>query len=43
MKFWHYGVICLILIWCEVIFMRQFSKPNELQVQPKLCQGRAWS
>ena len=24
-------------------FMGQFSKPNLLQVQPNLCQGRTWS
>ena len=39
----HYGVIFLILLCCEVIFMGQFSKLNRLQVQPRLCQGRAWS
>ena len=43
LNFGHYGVICLILLCCEVIFMGQFSKPNQLQVQPKLCQGRARS
>ena len=42
-NFGHYGVICLILLCCEVIFMGQFSKPNQHQVQPKLCQDRAWS
>ena len=41
--FGHYCVICLILPCCEVIFMGQFSKTNRLQVQPRLCQGRAWS
>ena len=43
MNLGHYGVICLILLCFEVIFMGQFSKPNRLQVQPMLCQGRAWS
>ena len=23
----HYGVFCLILLGCEIIFMGQFSKP----------------
>ena len=41
--FGHNGVICLILPYCEVIFMGQFSKPIRLQVHPRLCQGRAWS
>ena len=41
--FGHNGVICLILPYCEVIFMGQFSKSNQLQVQPRFCQGRAWS
>ena len=41
--FGHNGVICLILPCCEVIFMGQFSKPIQPKVQPRLCQGRAWS
>ena len=42
-KFWALGVICLILLGYAVIFMGQFFKPIRLQVQPRLCQGRAWS
>ena len=42
-KIWHYGVFCLILPCCEVIFMGQLSKPIRHQVHQKLCQGRAWS
>ena len=41
--FGHNGVICPILPCCEVIFMGQLSKPNRLQVQSRLCQGRARS
>ena len=43
MTFGHNGVICLILPCCEVIFMGQLSKPIRLQVEPRLCQRRAWS
>ena len=43
LNFGHYGVVCLILLCYDVILMGLFSKPNRLQVQPKLCQGRAWS
>ena len=41
--FGHNRVICLILPCCEVIFMGQFSKHIQPQVQQSLCQGRAWS